>query len=416
MNTASRPEPSEGGGPRIAVFTHDAYGVGHVRRCLHIVQGLAAREPEAAMLLVTGSPALELLRTLPPNADYVKIPTIVTSGTQGTRPPVLPLGLAELSLLRRQVIRETVLSFAPDVFLVDNFPLGSRLELLPTLKELRRIGTRVALGLRDIADPPDKVRRDWARAGIYEVLDRYYDRILIYGVPEVLDAGEAYALSARVAAKIRYCGYVTAASASNGARDQVRAELGVRGPLLLATVGGGGDGFPLLEAVLRAVPLVPDLTALVVTGEFMSAVERDRLATLAGTRRDVLLRHYLRDLPTYMAAADVVVSMSGYNTTAEILATGCPAVVVPRTWRSGEHAKRERRAGSDAEQLVRAKALADAGVVDLLNADGLSPETLAQRITAALSQPRRSPNGTLNLRGQETVVRHLLDLARPRER
>lgn len=408
---------------RIALFTHDAYGLGHVRRCVHIVHGLARRAPESAILLITGSPAVEMLRSLPPCADYVKIPTIVTSGSQGAQPPILPVGLAELSLLRQRLIDQALLTFAPDVFLVDNFPLGSRWELLPALQQVRRSGTRAVLGLRDIADPPEKVRADWARDGIYEVLARYYDRILVYGVPEVLDVGQAYALPPAVAAKVRYCGYVTAADPPARSPDDVRAELGLRGPLLLATVGGGGDGFPLLRAVLQALPLVPDASALVVTGEFMPPAERAELRALAHDgagecseqgRGRVLVRDYVPDLPAHMAAADLVVAMGGYNTAAEILASGCRAVIVPRTWRSGEHARRA-KPRVDAEQLVRAQALANLGLVDLLPPEKLSPQELAERITTALSRPRPSPNGSVDVRGLDSVVRHLLALARGEE-
>lgn len=421
--------------PRVALFTHDAYGLGHVRRCVHIVHGLARRQPESAILLITGSPAVEMLRSLPPCADYVKIPTIVTSGSQGAQPPILPVGLAELSLLRQRLIHQALVTFAPDVFLVDNFPLGSRWELLPALQEMRRSGTRAVLGLRDIADPLEKVRADWARDGIYEVLARYYDRILVYGVPEVLDVAQAYALPPAVAAKVRYCGYVTSDDPSARSPQEVRAELGLRGPLVLATVGGGGDGFPLLRAVLQSLPLVPDASALVVTGEFMAAAERAELRALARDRAAaagqgdlggqrggtgegggagegrVVVRDYVPDLPAYMAAADLVVAMGGYNTAAEILASGCRAVIVPRTWRSGEHARRA-KARVDAEQLVRAQALASLGLVDLLHPDELSPQELAERITTALSRPRPSPNGSVDVRGLDSVVRHLLALAR----
>ena len=212
------------GSPRIGIFTHDAYGLGHIRRSLHIIQALSERAPQAAILLITGCPANDMLRGLPQNADFVKIPTIVTSGADGAKPPVLPVGLAELSFLRARSIREIVRTFAPDVFLVDNFPLGSRLELLSTLQELRRTATRTILGLRDIVDPPAKVQSDWGRDGIYEVLDRYYDRILVYGMREVLDAGEAYALPPGIAEKVHYCGYVTALVPPARTPAEVRAE------------------------------------------------------------------------------------------------------------------------------------------------------------------------------------------------
>src|SRR3990172_9154112 len=264
---------------RIAVFTHDAYGIGHVQRCLNIIKALAQRAPQAAILLITGSPPVDLFKSLPPNADYVKIPTIVTPDAQGAKPPMLAIGFAELSLLRRQLIQKAVLTFEPDVFLVDNFPLGSQRELLPILKELRRRSTRIILGLRDIADPPEKVKKDWSRDGMYEVLSRYYDRILIYGMREILDIADAYALSERLAAKVHYCGYVTSDAPPTRTPAEVRGELGIKGPFILSTVGGCGDYFPLLKVFLQALPMI-SMPAVVITGPRMSLPERTELHTM----------------------------------------------------------------------------------------------------------------------------------------
>ena len=125
------------GSPRIALFTHDAYGVGHIRRSSRILRAVAERSPDSPLLLITGAPATNLLRDLPENADTIKIPTIITSGTQGTRPPTLNLGLAELASLRGELTRKALALFDPDVFLVDNFPLGTRLELLPALRRVQ---------------------------------------------------------------------------------------------------------------------------------------------------------------------------------------------------------------------------------------------------------------------------------------
>ena len=398
---------------RIAVFTHDAYGIGHVQRCLNIIKALAQRAPQAAILLITGSPPVDLFKSLPPNADYVKIPTIVTPDAQGTKPPMLAIGFAELSLLRRQLIQKAVLTFEPDVFLVDNFPLGSQRELLPILKELRSCSTRVILGLRDIADPPEKIKKDWSRDGIYEVLERYYDSILVYGMREVLDIEDAYALSKRLAAKVHYCGYVTSDAPPSRTTEKVREELGFEGPFILATVGGGGDGFPLLQAFLQALPLI-SIPAIVITGPLMSPSDRTRLQAMASGCAGVRVIEYVPDLPSYLTAAELVVSMAGYNTLAEILAQRCRAIVIPRTWYSGGHSNRE-RARVDLEQLVRAKALAQLGLVDLLEPMELSPERLAERITAAIAGPQVKPKFPANVRGLECTVNHILAMAKGKE-
>jgi predicted glycosyltransferase len=398
-------------GPRIAIYTHDTYGLGHVRRCLHILRSVAERAPDAALLLLTGSPALGALGPLPATADCVKIPTLARTGAVVSRPPHLHLPLDQVTRLRRRLVRDAVLGFAPDVLLVDNFPLGSRRELRQLLGELEARATRTVLGLRDVVDLPTTVREHWARDGVYEVLERCYDRILVYGVREVLDVGTAYGLSAAVAEKVRYCGYVTSVAAATGRAASADVELGALGrPLVVASVGGGGDGAPLLENLLRALERLPRLSALVVTGPLMPPADRVRLAALAAGLPRVALREMVADLPTQMATADLVVAMAGYNTVAELLALGRPALLVPRTWRYGEH-ERGAVAELDAEQLLRAQALERAGLADLLHPRDLDPGTLAARIEAALARPRAIPSARFEMGGLERVTAEILELA-----
>lgn len=399
---------------RFAIFTHDAYGLGHVRRSSRILRALADREPDAALLLITGSPATHLLRELPPNADTLKLPTIITSGVEGARPSTLNIGVAELASLRGELTRRALELFEPDVLLVDNFPLGTRHELLPALRELRHRPTRTALGLRDVVDPPEKVRRDWGRDGIFGAIERYYDRIIVYGMREVLDAGAEYGLSADVTSRMTYCGYVTEAGPPRVDAAAVRHEFGVSERFLLATVGGGGDGRPLLEAFLGATRQFPDRSVLVATGEFMSAEDREAVRELAAGEPRITIRDHIADLPAVMAAADLVVAMGGYNTSAEILAVGARAVIVPRSWRSGEHGSRG-KTGVDAEQLVRAEGLARLGAIHMVDPRELSADTLAEAMRQALSAPAPAASCRLDLDGAASVADRLLELADAKE-
>jgi predicted glycosyltransferase len=392
---------------RYALFTHDAYGLGHVRRASRIVRALAALDPGASILLVTGSPATHWLRSLPPGADHLHIPTLVTSGAGAALPSTLGLGVAELASLRSGITQRALELFEPDVLLVDNFPLGTRLELLPVLRELRHRPTRTVLGLRDVVDPPEKVRRDWERDGLYAVLERYYDRILVYGVREVLDAAAGYGLAPGIAAKLSYCGYVTE-NGVGAAPGAARAALGLDAGFLLATVGGGGDGRPLLEAFLGALDRFPERQALVVAGELMG--EADRAAVRAAASRPrVAFRDHLPDLPPLFAEAGLVVAMAGYNTAAEILAAHGRAVLVPRSWRPGEHAAAD-KTRVDGEQLVRAEGLARLGAVRWLHPAKLAPAPLAAAMAEALASPP-APPPDLALDGAARVAAELAALA-----
>lgn len=408
MSTWRIKDATESRSLRIAVFTHDTFGLGHVRRSLHILRALAAAEPQAALLLVTGSPALHALGGLPRSADVVKIPTLARTGIPASRPPHLPLPVARVTALRQRLVREALRGFRPDVFLVDNFPLGARRELLPILEELRAEPTRTVLGLRDVLDLPETVRTQWTRDGVYRVLEDCYDRILVYGSREILDAGKAYGLPPSLRARLRHCGYVT--GCNRAAADEPRAPRAREGTArVLATVGGGGDGLPLLRTFVAAVPQLPEVSARVVTGPLMAPAERAELRRLAEGCARLEIVDATPDLPGEMAAADLVVAMAGYNTVAELLALGRPAVLVPRTWRYGEHA-RGAEAGEEGEQLLRSQALERAGVAEVVHPDALTPEILAAKIRDGLVL-RPPAAGVFDLGGLTRVTEELLLVA-----
>ena len=397
--------------PRIAIFTHDTFGLGHVRRCLHITRSLAAESPDAALMFVTGSPSLHMFADLPPNADFVKIPTIAKTGTKGSRPPHLPIAQPELVQLRKTMIRHAVVTFAPDVLLVDNFPLGAQNELLDTLQDLRRQGTRTILGLRDVLDAPDTVQADWERQGMYEVLERYYDRILVYGMEAVLDVRTAYRLPLRLAERVRYCGYVADSGEPSRSAADIRAGFGLGSPLIVVTGGGGGDAFPLLKLSLQALERMPETSALLVLGPLMGRADRDELNALARGRTNIRLVDYVKDLPSYLLAADLVVSMCGYNTAAEIAARGIRAVIVPRTWRYGEHVNRA-MTSTEWEQLLRAQAFQELGLVRLLEPEKANAQSLASVMQECLAAPPPKTGTQLDLNGIANATRHILDLSR----
>jgi predicted glycosyltransferase len=364
-------------------------------------------------MLITGSPALSFLRDLPSNADVVKIPTVVKTGTAGSQPPHLQISVAETTVLRTGIIKQTVLAFAPDIFIVDNFPLGSQLELLPVLQALQSFPTKTVIGLRDILDAPDTVCADWKRQGIYDVLERYYDKILIYGAQNIFDVVHNYCLSSRTAKKVRYCGYLTATKPIRQKPDTVRRLLGIDRPFILVTGGGGGDAFPLLNTYIEALPHMPDISSLIITGPLMGPSDRAHLESkLNGKPRRAVMRDFVPDLSPYFRAADAVVTMCGYNTAAEIMVQNPKAIVVPRTWRYGEHVKRT-RAGNEGEQIMRAQAMAHSGFVNVIEPERLQPEYLAQEVDKVLRRRKKNSRIKINVQGLETAVEEILETVLP---
>lgn len=361
--------------PRVALYSHDTMGLGHRRRNLLVAHALAGAPLHASTLLVVGA-AASVAWPQPPGSDSLCLPALrkEPDGRYGARH--LDLSLSTLVGLRSSTIRAALSSFEPDVLIVDNVPGGALGELLPTLEHLRREGrTRCVLGLRDVLDDPSVIREEWRRKGHVETVRTYYDAVWVYSDPYVCDPIQDCGLSP-LADRVRYTGYLDQRRwlemAAPGGDALARLKL-PPGRLALCMVGGGQDGDVLAEAFAQA-DLPEGWNGLVLTGPFMTEDVRARL------RESVLRRPRLRVLPgvaepaRFMAVADRVIAMGGYNTVGEVLAFGKPALVVPRV---------EPRS----EQLTRAKRLRDLGLVDLLHPAALTPAALGEWLSG---EPGRS--------------------------
>ena len=402
-------------GPRLLLYGHDTYGLGHLRRNLTLAAGLTRELPDLSILLVTGSPAAHHF-PLPENVDYIKLPSVVKVADEDYHARSLRLQPTEIVAMRAALLREAVGGFAPDVVLVDHAPAGMKGELLPALRELRQVAPygRAVIGLRDIVDEPVRVRANWTEHGLYDVLETAYDAILVYGAQEMHDITTAYDFSPALTAKTRYCGYIERAT-SHGDIHHIRARYGcMEGDrLVVVTAGGGGDGYPLLQAYLagaRSEEAPQRTVSVLVTGPFMSAGERAQLGEMAGGLPHLRLVTFVEDMVDVMAAADLVVCMGGYNTLCEILSVGARALVVPRV--------EPRR-----EQLLRAQAFEALGLVAMLHPDHLDPQTFSRRIGELLAETaaggarpedkaREAFIAAGSLSGLQTTIRIISDLLR----
>jgi predicted glycosyltransferase len=385
--------------PRLLIYSQDGLGLGHQRRTTLLADQFLRSCPGASALTVSDSPLGKFFSSSAGH-DYCKLPSIRKVGPGDWRPVSLSSSFADVLDVRRAMLRTTVGAFRPDVLLVDHMPHGAMGELLPTLEMLRDEPTAVVLGLRDILDAPAVVRERWRLEGAYEAVERYYDRVLVYGSSDVFDLAAEYGWPAGASAKVRYCGYVCAApppdvSASVRARDLNGHG---DGRLVVAMAGGGADAYPLFDALLAAVRPVQQAGAchvVLVTGPFLPA-ERQRELVLRAEGLPVDVLTSVPDTPSYAAAADLVVTMAGYNTTAEILSVGTPALLVPRR-------------GPSAEQQMRAQLFAERGWVDWLRPQELSATRLAEAIVRGLDGPRTTPVRHPDLTGRTAGTEALLE-------
>src|SRR5919202_2901071 len=230
---------------RIAIYSQDGFGLGHLRRSTHIGRCLLEAAPESAVLLFADSPVAPFFE-LPVGMDCVKLPSILKVDAGRWRPTSLPIPTADLQRLRSGLLYRTLVEYQPDLVLVDHMPGGVQGELRPALSALRQEqpACRIVLGLRDVLDAPDVTRRVWQDEGAYEALRQYYDAVLIYGNRELFDTAATYAIPAPPGG-IHYCGYVVHGAQPTGERRQAPGSGPARAPerrLVFVAAGGGGDG------------------------------------------------------------------------------------------------------------------------------------------------------------------------------
>lgn len=359
---------------KILVYSHDTYGLGNIRRMLEIIRHLV--KPDVSVLLICGSPMIHAFR-IPPGVDYIKLPGVGRSETRKNVVKSLNIGYDEVIGLRRNLILRAALAYRPDLVLVDKKPLGVANELEVALNALHSTHKppRMVLLLRDILDAPAATIEQWERGGYHQVIDDLYDRVLIVGSEQVFDAVREYRFPEATARKVEYCGYIGRALPARSC-EQTRTELRVNGePLVLVTAGGGADGYALMSNYLRGSVRRrgTGFASLLVVGPELSFRGRTKLSAFAARGSSVTVKEFSDDLMAYMDAADVVVSMGGYNTICELLSLKKRAIIVPR-------------AVPVQEQCIRAERLHALGLARAIHPSALSPRTLMEAVREELGR------------------------------
>lgn len=375
---------------RVLMYSHDTFGLGHLRRTRAIAHALVEKHKRLTVLIISGS-SIAGAFDFRSRVDFIKIPSVIKLRNGDYTSLSDHIDLSETLSMRRAIIESAAINFRPNVFIVDKEPRGLRGELDPTLPRLKEMGCEVILGLREVLDEPSVVRDEWAKNNAVQSVSTYYDRIWVYGSKDFFDPISGVPLPVEVRERIEFVGFL--------ARSEPKTVYPVGRNLppefILVTAGGGGDAAELMNNVLAArehdkgfiLPLVMTL------GPYMSVREKNELRHRASRLKDVHLLDFDNRLEDLMLRATAVVAMGGYNTFCELMSFDKRTLIVPRI------APRQ-------EQLIRAQRAAAHDLVGMLHPhEARDPWRMAAAIRALPTQPLPSESTyRIDLRGLERVA------------
>lgn len=374
--------------PRVLIYVQHLLGVGHVARAAALARGMTAAGIEVTV--VTGGEPVPGVSF--GDAEVVQLPWLRAADTsfktlldaQGR--PATDALFAE----RRTHLLACAERVQPGVIIIEHYPFGRRkfrVEIDPLL-DAWQDRARMACSVRDVLVEKGDTKR---AVEAVRLINARFDTVLVHGDASVLPLDRTFPMAKEIADKIAYTGYVVdrrpasdlPESAAAG-RDEV-----------IVSVGGGAVGLDLLTAAIEAkhAGAAPGHLWRLLAGANLADADVARLKRVAPP--GLIVEQARPDFRALLARAALSISQAGYNTVMDVLEAGCRNVVVPFA------------AGSESEQLFRARELEARGLLNVLDEAALSPATLAAAVNAALAGPKPA-TATIDLTGIETTARLIL--------
>jgi predicted glycosyltransferase len=379
--------------PLVFFYVQHLLGIGHLRRAATIAR--AVEESGMAVAFVSGGEPVAGLEI--GGAKLIQLPP-ARSGDSGFGRIVDEHGAAVSESWwdrRRKALLDAFHQLTPDLVLIELFPFGRRpfrAELLPLFEAARQRQPRplVACSVRDILVDKNDPRR---LAETVDVIERYFDGVLVHGDPGLIEFGATFAAADQIAAKLRYTGYVVTPMPALSSSTIGQGEV-------LVSAGGGAVGATLLKTALNA----RGLTSLAqspwrfVTGNNLpdQVFAELRISAPEG----VIIERFRADFQACLRNCRLSISQAGYNTVMEILAAEARAVVVPFA------------EGGESEQPLRARLLAERGLLTVVDPDQLDPPALASAIDHALRKPAPARGG-IDMAGAGKTARAIAEMLGP---
>ena len=375
---------------RIIHYCQHIWGVGHFFRSIEVCRALKNHD----VIMVTGGP--EFNAVLPDHVRLFRLPGLMTDRNyDGLFPTDNNKTFQQVKQARQELLYGLIEREAPDILIIELYPFGRkafRFELDPVLKGIRNghlNPCKVVCSLRDIlVEKKDPVAYE---TRVVDILNRYFHALLIHADSNLVKLDHTFSRIADLNMPVVYTGFVSQKPPPD-AREKIRRrlDLGDNEALIIASAGGGKAGIVLLQPLLESMSLLNldrKCHLYAFTGPFMPDEEFELLKKFTNTQ--IQIERFSSNFLSYLAAADLSVSMGGYNTSMNLLATGVPAIIWPYP--------------GDREQGLRAESLAGIGAATVLKEKDLQPHRMVKIIDHSLCHSGKG-SYQVDLQGAENTA------------
>ena len=381
---------------KIIIYCQHVLGLGHFFRTLEIARAMETFD----VILVTGGGRVEV--RLPDHVRDVKLPGLMMdknfTGLYSVDPQK---SVEDVKLERQKQLLDLVKNENPDFFLIELYPFGRRafkFELIPVLnfiKDNRRMNCKVVCSMRDIlVERKNSLKYE---SGVIDALNNWFDAVLVHSDPQLIKLGSTFSRLDKIKIPLVYTGFVTPVPDKKKVkhiRENLRLQNKKR--LIVASAGGGNVGAPLLRAVVNAyneLSSKENIMLNVYTGPYMEKEDKQYLQSVADSSANsgIRVKEFTSDFVSLLGAADLSVSMAGYNTCMNIVAANVPSLVWPF--------------GQNQEQRERAREIARFVPMTILEDQDLMLPKLSGLIEKSLYGQNMNKHLTLNINGAQNTMK-----------
>lgn len=368
---------------KILFYCQYVYGIGHLVRSLQLANGLAEFFD---VYFISGGEAINGFE-INSKINFIQLEAVYKEENRNSLTCVNEdFSLEECFKLRAEKINSALHSIVPDLIITEHFPFGflfenESLQLLNDAKEINK-KVKVVCSVRDIIE---KIKGGKSDIKTNQILNKYYDLLLIHGDERLISIDQSFTLSKEIKIESNYTGYIV----DTKLKGEHKTE-----PNILVSVAGGRLGKELLSAVSEAFGLIKSYiphNLLLFTGAF------DSLNKLKGENERVQFFEFHRDtFLKKLSSCEVSISLGGYNTIIESIVCQKKVLVYNREF-----------LGENEEQNIRISKFKDLGLLNLFEAKDLNKYSLSKLIMEMIEKPGLSKNKEINSSGVSNSINHI---------